>query len=85
MVQEVGHVEIVEYREDGTYLQARVPQAVANKLAPFDVGCISVQKNSEQKGGIIESSNANASSEEKNEEEIDWNAIGRGRHAKRES
>jgi len=35
MVQEVGHVEEMEFREEGTYLLARVPEAVANRLKPF--------------------------------------------------
>merc|ERR1719384_497591 len=37
MVQEVGHVEEVEYREEGTYLMARVPEAIANRLKPFSI------------------------------------------------
>jgi len=77
MVQEVGHVENIEYREDGTYLQARVPEAIANRLASFDVGgSVQQQKN-------VASRNANASLEENDEEEIDWTAIGRGRHEKK--
>jgi len=37
MVQEVGHVEEMEFREDGTYLRARVPEAIAMRLKSFDV------------------------------------------------
>lgn len=37
IVQEVGHVEELEYREDGTYMLARVPESVANRLKPFYV------------------------------------------------
>jgi GTP-binding protein HflX len=66
MVQEVGHVEEIDYRDDGTYILARVPQAIANRLQPFDV-------NQE-----VEETNAS-------EDEIDWVAIGRGRHAKKET
>uniref|UniRef100_A0A7S3Q0Z1 Hflx-type G domain-containing protein n=1 Tax=Chaetoceros debilis TaxID=122233 RepID=A0A7S3Q0Z1_9STRA len=66
MVQEVGHVEEIDYRDDGTYILARVPQAIANRLQPFDVN--------------QEVEEANAS-----KDEIDWVAIGRGRHAKKET
>ena len=84
MVQEVGHVENIEYREDGTYLQARVPEAIANRLIPFNVGVLAEQKQNERKE--IGSRNANASlNEENEEEEIDWTAIGRGRHSKKEA
>jgi GTP-binding protein HflX len=62
MVQEVGHVEEIDYRDDGTYILARVPEAIANRLKPFEVNAI-------EQGSI-------------NTEEIDWVAIGRGRHPK---
>ncbi len=62
MVQEVGHVEEMEYREDGTYLLARVPEAVANRLRPFSVNP------------------DNETNDTPDEEEIDWVALGRGRH-----
>ncbi len=66
MVQEVGHVEEMEYREDGTYLLARVPEAVANRLRPFSVN------------PDMEINDA------PDVEEIDWVALGRGRHTKKE-
>ena len=69
LVQEVGHVEEMEYREDGTYLLARVPEAVASCLRPFYV-------NADADDGRKASNDG--------EEEIDWVAIGRGRHAKKE-
>lgn len=37
LVQEVGHIEVIDYQEDGTYIQAHVPEAVANKLKSFNV------------------------------------------------
>jgi len=74
MVQEVGHVETIEYREDGTYIQARVPEAIANRLASFNVA-------GSEEQNTIDSKNANASLEEEEEEEIDWVSIGRGRHS----
>lgn len=65
MIQEVGHVIEIEYREDGTYIQARVPTAIANRLRPFSLNTEMVQ--------IVE--------ENSKKDEIDWAAIGRGRHA----
>lgn len=66
LVQEVGHVEELEYRDDGTYLLARVPEAVANRLTSFSVN---EEAEDEMKHG---------------DDEIDWVAIGRGRHAKKQ-
>ena len=66
LVQEVGHVEELEYRDDGTYLLARVPEAVANRLTSFS---INEEAEDEMKHG---------------DDEIDWVAIGRGRHAKKQ-
>ena len=66
MVQEVGHVEEIDYRVEGTYIQARVPEAIANRLRPF-----SVNPEDRVKKGMKSA-----------EEEIDWAAIGRGRHSK---
>lgn len=70
MVHEVGAVEVVDYREEGTYVIARVPKALANRLVPFYV-------NDELEGdqSIIEADAAVV-------DEIDWTALGRGRHAK---
>ena len=67
MVQEVGHVEEIEYRDDGTYLLARVPEAVANRLKPFSLD--GVDTSDEKMQG---------------DDEIDWVAIGRGRHPKKQ-
>jgi len=35
MIQEVGHVELLEYRDNGTFVRASVPQSVANRIRPF--------------------------------------------------
>ena len=37
MVQEVGHIDVIDYQENGTYIQAHVPEFVANKLKSFTV------------------------------------------------
>merc|ERR1719223_1142843 len=67
MIQEVGHVEEIEYREDGTYLLAYVPEAISNRLKSFSV----------REDDFVEEMESN-----NNEEEIDWTAIGKGRHKK---
>jgi hypothetical protein len=69
IVQEVGHVENIDYLEDGTYMQARVPESVANRLRPFYVN-------------DVDEVSQNDTSEE---EEIDWVAIGRGRHSNKDA
>ena len=66
MVQEVGHVEEIDYRVEGTYIQARVPEAIANRLKPFDINKLDDHEDASGATG----------------EEIDWVAVGRGRHPK---
>lgn len=66
MVQEVGHVEEIDYRIEGTYIRARVPEALANRLKPFYVN----EDGRDDKKDTV------------NENETDWAAIGRGRHPK---
>mmetsp|Transcript_9341 Transcript_9341/g.13264 ORF Transcript_9341/g.13264 Transcript_9341/m.13264 type:complete len:281 (+) Transcript_9341:164-1006(+) len=74
MIQEVGHIESIDYREDGTYLLARVTDALANRLKPFFVNNVPDVNESQ------ENNNINAGKIEK--DEIDWVALGRGRHKK---
>jgi len=76
MVQEVGHVEEIDYRVEGTYIRARVPEAIANRLRPFNVN-----EEDENTSGAANKSNGDDTA---TEEEIDWVAIGRGRHPKTE-
>jgi len=80
MIQEVGHVENIEYREDGTYLQARVPESIANRLSSFNVGDSGDQQ---QYGSQKTDNSKNSDASLEVEEEIDWTAIGRGRHPKK--
>lgn len=62
-VHEQGNVEVVDYREKGTYVRALVPASVANRLAPFSVKSTWPDVQSKAK------------------DEIDWVALGRGRHS----
>ena len=69
-IHEVGNVEIIDYRSTGTYIVARVPIAIANRLKRFSVTDLSIAASSTT---YESSSSAN--------DEIDWVAIGRGRHS----
>ncbi len=62
VIHEQGNVETIDYRPNGTYVLARVPAAVANRLSEFAV------------------SEDTLTIEAASEDEIDWVAIGRGRH-----
>ncbi|EJK47620.1 hypothetical protein THAOC_33645 [Thalassiosira oceanica] len=61
-IHEVGSIETIDYRENGTYVVGRVPRSLAMKLERYNVALVG------------------ASSKEDSESEIDWAAIGRGRH-----
>ena len=67
MIQEVGHVEEIDYQEDGTYILAYVPEAISNRLKSYSI-----------KGddNSMEETTRNDSVEE-----VDWAAIGKGRHS----
>lgn len=67
-VHEQGNVEIVDYREQGTYVRALVPASVANRLAPYNV----VQKKRPVSRNVAKT---------KADDGIDWVALGRGRHS----
>ena len=68
LIHEVGSIEVIDYREKGTYVMGRVPRSLAMKLDKYSVG-------------NIESSEANSETED----EIDWAALGKGRHTKKEA
>lgn len=61
-LHEQGNVEVVDYRETGTFVRALVPQAVANRLQQYSV------------------SQPIQSRSSKNDDGVDWVALGRGRH-----
>lgn len=63
-IHEQGNVEVVDYREKGTYVQALVPKPVAERLSRYSVH---PEPTTEQgRSGI--------------DDGIDWVALGRGRH-----
>merc|ERR1712238_246100 len=81
MVQEVGQVDCMEYRENGTYLEARLPDFLASRLQKFRIdGGV---KNSSTPSKWNDDGNDDGSEESGKEEEIDWKALGLGRHSSR--
>lgn len=68
-VHEQGHVEVVDYRTNGTYVMANVPRSIANRLEAYSV--VDKDSSSEQAEKLTDGG----------EEEIDWVALGRGRHS----
>ena len=74
IIHEVGAVETVEYREAGTYVRGRVPRSVANRLGEFR---LDLDADAGVPSGGADGPEADG--------EVDWTAIGRGRHAARDS
>lgn len=67
IIHEQGVVETIDYRTEGTYVLGRVPPAVANRLQKY---CISGEEQPQQEATATP------------DDEIDWVALGRGRHSK---
>jgi len=66
LIHEVGSIEIIDYREKGTYVMGRVPRSLAMKLDKYSVA---------QRDGLVD--------DESDEDELDWAALGKGRHEKK--
>jgi GTPase len=67
IIHEQGNVETIDYKPNGTYVVARVPAALANRLAQYNIA-------NDDTG----SDNGSVASDD--QDEIDWVALGRGRH-----
>lgn len=66
-IHEVGSIEVIDYREKGTFISGRVPRSLAMKLQQYSI-----------------SDQGNEDAKQKNaENEIDWVALGKGRHEKK--
>jgi len=65
LLHEVGSIEVIDYRENGTYVLGRVPRSMAMRLEQYSVA------------------EGAADEKEETEDEIDWAALGRGRHEKK--
>ncbi|GAX24620.1 GTPase [Fistulifera solaris] len=73
VVHEQGNVEVVDYRETGTYCRAMVPTAVAKRLEPYSTSHISMEPSGDRKSGDWKMNT-------EDDEEIDWAALAKGRH-----
>ena len=71
VIHEQGVVETIEYQTDGTYVLGRVPEAMANRFQKYS---LMDDNNGNETQEIIE--------EERTDDEVDWVALGRGRHGK---
>ena len=69
-VHEQGHVEVVDYRQKGTYVVANVRRSLANRLEPFSLNS-------------SDDSLRQSEETDNDEDDIDWVALGRGRHSER--
>jgi GTP-binding protein HflX len=69
LIHEVGSIEVIDYREMGTYVMGRVPRSLAMKLEQYSIAA-----------SDVEAREAKAS----DGDEIDWVALGKGRHEKKE-
>jgi GTPase len=69
-VHEQGNVEVVDYRESGTYVKALVPSAIANRLEKYNVNDSRQEKSIQQikQRKLMD------------HDGIDWVAVARGRH-----
>lgn len=70
-VHEQGNVEVVDYRPEGTYVRALVPKALANRLDCYSAG-----------GPAMADASVRTTllKQDKTGDDIDWVALGRGRH-----
>jgi GTP-binding protein HflX len=81
VIHKQGKVEVIDYRANGTYVLGRVPESVANRLERFSLSpvnygkVIDVSRKTKRKNKVDESNG---------EEEIDWVALGRGRHSSKD-
>jgi hypothetical protein len=66
-IHEVGSIEVIDYREKGTFILGRVPRSLAMKLQQYSVSASDYE----------EEKRNNA------DNEIDWVALGKGRHERK--
>ena len=66
-IHEIGSIEVIDYREQGTYISGRVPRSLAMKLQQYSLSPADIE----------------AKNKKADPEEIDWKSVGRGRHEKK--
>jgi GTPase len=82
-IHEQGHVQVIDYRSKGTYVEALVPRAIATRLDKYSVPRGAAPTHDDSSSSYFPTNaNKNEGNPSKNgeEDEIDWAAIGRGRH-----
>jgi len=72
-MHEVGSLEVVDYREGGTYVYGKVPRSLAMKLEEYSIS----------KKGSVGTKTTRGKKVIAPEDEIDWAALGKGRHDKK--
>lgn len=68
VIHEVGSIEIIDYRQNGTYMMGRVPRSLAMKLEKYNIYA---------PGNRADGAKKSAS------DDVDWVALARGRHKKK--
>jgi GTP-binding protein HflX len=66
-IHEVGSIEVIDYREKGTFILGRVPRSLAMKLQQYSVSASDYEDEKRKNA----------------DNEIDWVALGKGRHERR--
>ncbi|KAL7512585.1 hypothetical protein ACHAXN_010709 [Cyclotella atomus] len=66
LIHEVGAIDVIDYRENGTYVLGKVPRSLAMKLDQYSVANNDGQEDTSESNG--------------KEDEIDWAALAKGRH-----
>jgi GTPase len=74
-IHEQGHVQVIDYRSKGTYVEALVPRAIATRLDKY-----SVRRGATTTPNTDNEEKSSSTSKNGEEDEIDWVAVGRGRH-----
>jgi GTP-binding protein HflX len=75
VIHEQGVVETIDYRAEGTYVLGRIPPAIANRLQKYSLAA-NTTNGHEQQTTTATTKTTNS------DDEIDWAALGRGRHSK---
>jgi GTPase len=83
-IHKQGKVETIDYRPNGTYVLGRVPEAVANRLQRFSLSGAGHSSASTTQDDSRKRKRKNTGDDNEEGEEIDWVALGRGRHANKE-
>ena len=77
-----GAIEAEEYGDEGMHVMANVPQELANRMAPYSIAppAPPPTPTTGAASGNPQRAPGGEGGEEEEEEEIDWVALGRGRH-----